>query len=135
MKKKEFFDIDKNILSYGQKSISFNTEIHQIIYDNETAYIVLSKFTAPKTTVDYLVDNIYCIDKDLNILWQVCDIKGKVSPIYYDHIVKIDDRFIYADEFMGKKHIIDKRTGHLKGYIDFCGEYEEDKTEVRAMYK
>lgn len=68
MKKKGFFDIDKNILSYGKKSISFNTEIHQILYDNEIAYIVLNKFTSQKTAVDYLVDNIYCIDKDLNIL-------------------------------------------------------------------
>lgn len=132
---KEFFDIDKNILSYGKKTISFNTEIHQIICSNKTAYIVLSKFTASKTAVDYLMNNIYCVDKDLNILWQVCDIKGKVSPIYYDHIVKMDDRFIYADEFMGKRCAIDKKTGHLKGYIDFCGEYEENKTEVRVMYK
>lgn len=135
MKKKEFFDIDKNILSYGKKSNSFNTAIHQIICSNETAYIVLSKIVAPKTVVEYLVNNIYCVDKDLNILWQVCDIKGKVSPIYYDHIVKMDDRFIYAEEFMGKKYIIDRRTGHLKGYIDFCGEYEDDKIEVRIMYK
>lgn len=65
----------------------------------------------------------------------MCDIKEKASPIYYDQIVKMDDRFIYADEFMGKKYIIDKKTGHLKGYIDFCGEYEADRTEARFLYK
>jgi hypothetical protein len=62
--------------------------------------------------------NIYCIDQDMNIIWQIHAGSTTYSEDSFVYLGKDDTGRIRADRFFGNEFIIDPDTGiaELKGW-------------------
>jgi len=102
------------MMQLNLKQISkIDTKI-QIDNNKFIVQIDVSKDKGKGWTLDEICFNIYCIDKQYNIIWQVKEIKTKPpfegrDPFYY--LGKNDKGEITADRSSGFEYKIDPETG------------------------
>lgn len=81
----------------------------------QNKHIVLVDTTVSKNILSEECNaNIYCIDNDDNILWQVKDTKGMFDHDSFVYLEVAYDNKLIAKRFFGKKYLIDITSGEAE---------------------
>jgi hypothetical protein len=107
-------NFEDNILYIDNKELIFSDEICQVKIDNDKIYVLLE--IPPKDKLSYDdFHNIFCYSIDGEKEWQI-GVRSKGDEAVYT-MIDFDDKFLYANDFMGRKFSVDKKTGETKGMI------------------
>lgn len=99
-------------LQIGEKEIFFPETICQVKYDEKNVYILLDIPEKKEFCYDDF-HNIYGYSLDGEKIWQI-GIRPKGDDIVYT-MIGIDDTFLYANDFVGRRYSVDKNTGEING--------------------
>ena len=105
---------DKNILYIGDKNIVFEDEIFQVKIEDEKIYVLLDIKPKEKLTYDDC-NNVFCYSGKGRKIWQI-GVRPKGNPTVYT-MINFDDKYLYANDFMGRRYYIDKNTGEIQGMM------------------
>lgn len=103
---------DKNILYIGDKNIVFEDEIFQVKIEDDKIYVLLDIKPKEKLTYDDC-NNVFCYSGKGRKIWQI-GVRPKGNPTVYT-MINFDDKYLYANDFMGRRYYIDKNTGEIQG--------------------
>lgn len=109
------FDVNKNTITINETTVVFEYDIAEVIKIKELLIIRLS---IPQSNSVKLEDfnNVYCIENDGKVKWQINNLKIKSSPIFkIAPIVLLNnsDNGLYATDFMGRRYEINIETGEM----------------------
>ena len=105
---------DKNILYIGDKNIVFEDEIFQVKIEDDKIYVLLDIKPKEKLTYDDC-NNVFCYSGKGRKIWQI-GVRPKGNPTVYT-MINFDDKYLYANDFMGRRYYIDKNTGEIQGMM------------------
>ena len=105
---------DKKILYIGDKKVVFEDEIYQVRIDDDKIYVLLDIKPKEKLTYDDC-HNVFCYSGDGQKIWQI-GVRPKGSPTVYT-MINFDDKYLYANDFMGRRYYVDKNTGEIQGMM------------------
>lgn len=104
----------KNILYIGDKNIVFEDEIFQVKIEDDKIYVLLDIKPKEKLTYDDC-NNVFCYSGKGRKIWQI-GVRPKGNPTVYT-MINFDDKYLYANDFMGRRYYIDKNTGEIQGMM------------------
>lgn len=100
-----------NIVYFIQKKIIFPDRIFQIKQDNDKVFILFDILAKDELTYnDY--HNVYCYTDKGDKIWQI-GVRPKGDKAVYT-MINIDDTYLYANDFLGRRYAIDKGSGLIK---------------------
>lgn len=108
MKKIEFRD---NRICIGEVEVFFTEKIDQVKVEGEKVFILLNIPSKQELTYDDF-HNVYCYSIDGAKIWQI-GIRPKGDKAVYT-MINLDDSFLYANDFLGRRYYVDKNTGNIR---------------------
>ena len=102
---------DKKILYIGDKKVVFEDEIYQVRIDDDKIYVLLDIKPKEKLIYDDCY-NVFSYSWDGQKIWQI-GVRTKGSPTVYT-MINFDDKYLYANDFMGRRYYVDKNTGEIQ---------------------
>ena len=108
------WESEKNILYIGDKNIVFEDEIFQVKIEDDKIYVLLDIKPKEKLTYDDC-NNVFCYSGKGRKIWQI-GVRPKGNPTVYT-MINFDDKYLYANDFMGRRYYIDKNTGEIQGMM------------------
>ncbi|MEG1848068.1 MAG: hypothetical protein RRX92_02935 [Lachnospiraceae bacterium] len=96
------------------QEISFKDNIFQIKIDDDKIYVLLDIPSKRELVYDDF-HNVYCYSTKGEKKWQI-GVKPKGDEAVYT-MIGIDNDFLYANDFMGRRYTVEKRTGNIIGMV------------------
>ena len=101
----------ENKLYIGETEILFTDKIQQVKYENDKVFILLDIPAKQELTYDDF-HNVYCYSMDGTKVWTI-GIRPKGDKAVYT-MINVDDSYLYANDFLGRRYYVDKNTGDIK---------------------
>ena len=100
-----------DIVYFAQENIAFSENISQIKQDDDIVFILLD--IPPKQELTYDdYHNVYCYSSNGEKIWQIGARPNGDKAVYT--MINTDDTHLYANDFMGRRYTVDKRSGLIR---------------------
>lgn len=112
------YKYENNELEISGKKIKFSNKIAEIKQNGEYIFVRLAIILNSPVHIEDEESNVYAIDKNGDIIWQIKNPPHKVnpefscSPIVLMHID--DNNRLFVTDFLGRRFEVDVKTGNMK---------------------
>lgn len=106
--------LDKKLLYIGDKKVVFEEEIYEIKVDDGKIYVLLDIKPKEELTYDDC-HNIFCYSWEGEKMWQI-GVRTIGNETVYT-MINFDNKYLYANDFMGRRYYVDKNTGEIQGMM------------------
>lgn len=112
------YKYENNELEISGKRIKFSNKIDEIKQNNEYVFIRLAIIMNSPVPIEDENNNVYAIDKNGDIVWQIKNIPPKdnvefiCSPIVLMYVD--DNNHLFVTDFSGRRFKVDLKTGDME---------------------
>lgn len=99
---------ENNMLFIGNQKIIFNSNIYQVLCENQKIFILLD--IPPKKFLSYDdYHNVFCYDGSGKRIWQVGERNKGDDSVYT--MITLSNSQLYLNDFLGRRYKVNKDTG------------------------
>ncbi|MBC1805818.1 hypothetical protein HCJ40_02130 [Listeria sp. FSL L7-0993] len=113
-----YYKYENNELEVSGKKIKFPNQIDEIKQLNEYLFVRLTIILNSPVRLKDEENNVYALDKNGNIIWQIKNISPKDMPDFTCAPIVLmyldENKNLFVTDFSGRRFKVDLKTGNLE---------------------
>ncbi|MCD2225703.1 hypothetical protein LAX75_13955 [Listeria cossartiae] len=113
-----YYKYENNELEVSGKKIKFPNQIDEIKQLNEYLFVRLTIILNSPVRLKGEENNVYALDKNGNIIWQIKNISPKDRPDFTCAPIVLmyldENKNLFVTDFSGRRFKVDLKTGNLE---------------------
>lgn len=112
------YEYDNNELEISGEKIKFSNKIDEIKQNNEYVFVRLAIIMNSSVHIKDEENNVYAIDRNGDIAWQIKNIPPKDNPEFICSPIVLmfvdDNDHLFVTDFSGRRFKVDLKSGNLE---------------------